>query len=184
MTQEEFWLFIERTRPAGAYELKLHAQNVILLLSQMPLEEIESYARHFNEAMGKVSSWEHWKAACTIYRYFSDDCFANFRAGLVAQGRNVVESVAVNPDRLAVLPADLLRQLPSPAGEALFFAATTAYQTKMFGTVDMDFEDYPEVLEDYPPMELGDEGELEFAHLSQRFPELSRLYQEHRLEIS
>lgn len=59
----------------------------------------------FDQVHAAVYRWDLWAAACLIGGGCSDDSFIDFRAGLIAQGRQWYQEAAASPDSLADHPA-------------------------------------------------------------------------------
>jgi len=68
-------------------------------------QEILQYQDRFDELHGALYRWDLWAAAYLIAGGCSDDSFMDFRAGLIAQGRDWYYKAAASPDSLADHPA-------------------------------------------------------------------------------
>jgi len=61
-------------------------------------------SRQFGEAMVRAMDYELWSGAYALHGGCSDDSFWDFRAGLVALGRDHYEAALRDPDTLAAIP--------------------------------------------------------------------------------
>ncbi|CAG6398662.1 DUF4240 domain-containing protein [Actinacidiphila cocklensis] len=106
MDIDGFWNVVgvaraESSSPHG----KAFAEALVDQLAGLSQEEILGYQERFDEVHGAVYRWDVWAAAYLIGGGCSDDSFMDFRAGLVALGRDWYELVAARPDDLADHPA-------------------------------------------------------------------------------
>ena len=74
-------------------------------LATRTLREILQYQDGFDELHLALYRWDLWAAAFPIAGGCSDDSFIDFRAGLIAQGRDWYHKAAASPDGLAGHPA-------------------------------------------------------------------------------
>ncbi|MFH8381457.1 DUF4240 domain-containing protein [Kitasatospora sp. NPDC018058] len=81
------------------------AEALVDQLARLSQEEILAYQERFDEVRGAVYRWDVWAAAYLIGGGCSDDSFMDFRAGLIALGRDWYELAAAGPDDLADNPA-------------------------------------------------------------------------------
>lgn len=79
-------------------------------------QEILDYQEKFDELHQALYRWELWAAADLIGGGRSDDSFIDFRAGLIAQGRDWYDKAAASPDSLADHSA-VSGYRPSPLGQ-------------------------------------------------------------------
>jgi hypothetical protein len=70
----------------------------------MPASILE-YQERFGQAHAALYRWDVWAAAYLIGGDCSDDSFIDFRAGIIAQGRDWYEKTAASPDNPASHPA-------------------------------------------------------------------------------
>jgi hypothetical protein len=99
-----FWGIIETARVSAALGRPVHwclARHRAALTEQ----EILEYQERFDEVHGALYRWDVRAAAYLIGGGCSDDSFIDFRAGLIAQGRDWYDQAAVCPDSLAGHPA-------------------------------------------------------------------------------
>ena len=99
-----FWDLIEAARASAGPGKPFH-QALTDLLAARTREEILQYQDRFDEMYLAVHRWDMWAAAYLIGDGCSDDSFMDFRAGLIAQGRDWHRRAAASPDSLAGHPA-------------------------------------------------------------------------------
>ncbi|MFD8750199.1 DUF4240 domain-containing protein [Kitasatospora sp. NPDC059577] len=106
MDIDGFWnvVGVARAESCGSHG-KAFAEALVDRLAGLSQEEILGYQERFDEVHGAVYRWDVWAAAYLIGGGCSDDSFMDFRAGLIALGRDWYELVAARPDDLADHPA-------------------------------------------------------------------------------
>ena len=170
MDEAQFWQIIEATKPFGPYTIEAHYDRLLERVSGLPESEILDYSRLFHAQLQKANSWELWDAAYIVNGGCGDDDFQDFKAGLVAQGRTVFQSVLDSPEFLAqYLPAKQLIR-----GESILFLPTLAYRIKVYGTQEEDARQLcPDDVQPQPPIEPSGSSVGEDAEpLRNRFPKL------------
>src|SRR5512142_3395867 len=106
----EFWDLMEQARAdaaeGGAVWPSGSAIGAALVARLMPLPIDQIVESHlcFTRALRRAHQWKVCAAAFVIWGYISDDGFSDFKAGLVALGRDTFERVVVDADALADLP--------------------------------------------------------------------------------
>jgi len=120
MEVHEFWDIIESARSSTDQPFD-EALTDILAARTWP--DIVEFYEQFSELRSALYRRDVWAAAYLVGGGCSDDSFIDFRAGLIAQGRDWYEKAAASPDRLA----------GHPAPETLFYesvnyAAPRAYE--------------------------------------------------------
>lgn len=104
MDLHEFWGIIEAAR-SGAAPDRPFADSLVDVLASRTTEEVLAYQERFDAVHGAVYRWDVWAAAYLIGGGCSDDSFMDFRAGLIALGRDWYEKAAAGPDSLAGHPS-------------------------------------------------------------------------------
>lgn len=183
METAEFWTTIEAARSAATAD-KSFAEALTDELATRTKEDILRYQERFDEVSGAVYRWDVWAAAYLIGGGCSDDGFMDFRAGLIAQGRDWYEKAAAVPDRLAEHPA-VIAAAGAHHDEALFDEETNYAAARAFGRVTGDEEDFYEAWTEYEASSdrlargSGDMGEdFDFddaAEMHSRLPRLAAL---------
>ena len=118
-------------------ELVLHRhleleEHVLGLQAALGPQDILEYQQRFDDMHAALYRRDVWAAAYLIGGGCSDDGFIDFRAGIIAQGREWYEKVAMSPDSLAGHPA-VASAAPGSWCGALFcelvnYAAASAYE--------------------------------------------------------
>lgn len=140
MQLEDFWDLIAQARataersepwPSGGRVGTALAGR----LQTLPATAVLEFDTIFQEVVNEADQWELCAACFLISGYLSDDGFADFKAGLVALGRNAFTEIISNPDGLADLPvvAAIAEGRASPFtlhGELMMYAAANAYAAK------------------------------------------------------
>ncbi|MFB7241886.1 hypothetical protein CW362_17475 [Streptomyces populi] len=183
MDTTEFWTTIEAARSAATVD-RPFAEVLTDELATRTREDILRYQERFDEASGAVYRWDVWAAAYLIGGGCSDDSFMDFRAGLIAQGRDWYEKAAAVPDRLAEHPA-VIAAAGAHRDEALFDEMTNYAAARAFGRVTGDEEDFYEAWTEYeasrrPAARDGNDMGEDFdfddaAEMHSRLPRLAAL---------
>jgi hypothetical protein len=108
MDEAHFWSMIAEARTAAGGEAIAQRQLLIERLSQLPLEEIVSFQRHWDATRLRADSWDLVGAAYIINAYVSDDSFTDFRSWLTLHGREIFDRAVEDADSLADLPIVLI----------------------------------------------------------------------------
>lgn len=100
MTEEHFWIIVEKTTP---FEFDTRKQLFTLksALSTLSAAEIEGFEHIFDGLMRRSYTWELWGADYVIHGGASDDAFEYFRCWMVSKGKRIFELVSRNPDVIA-----------------------------------------------------------------------------------
>jgi hypothetical protein len=177
-----FWDIIDtaqaRSGPGRPFD-----QALVEYLATTTQDEILRYQDRFSEVRAALYRWDVWAAAYLIAGGCSDDSFLDFRAGLIAQGRDWYQRVTASPDGLADHPATA--DAPDPArSRPLFyeevnyaashaFARVTGDQDNFYDARDHD-RDSPERSDQSP---AGEDFDFDDARqMRRRLPRLSALY--------
>ncbi|MBZ9597405.1 DUF4240 domain-containing protein [Streptomyces yangpuensis] len=104
MNSDEFWGVVEAARSAVTAD-RPFAEALTTELASRSRADILRYQERFDDVHAAVYRWDVWAAAYVIGGGCSDDSFMDFRAGLVALGRDWYEKAAACPDSLAGHPA-------------------------------------------------------------------------------
>jgi len=99
-----FWDIIETARISAARGRPFD-EALTEHLAALTQQDILEYYERFEKMHGALYRHDLWAAAYLIGGGCSDDGFIDFRAGLIAQGRNWYEKAAASPDSLAGHPA-------------------------------------------------------------------------------
>jgi hypothetical protein len=140
-----FWDMTEAAR-ARSGPGKPPGEALAGCLAARSRQDILDYQERFEEMRAALYRWDVWAAAYLIGGGCSDDGFLDFRAGLIAQGRDWYQKAAASPDSLAAHPAVTARAPDYSQDQPLFceelsYAAARAYE-RLTGSED-DFYDAP-----------------------------------------
>ena len=146
---------------------------------------ILEYEERFDQLHDAVYRWDVWAAAYLIGGGCSDDSFMDFRAGLIAQGRNWYERAASAPDNLADHP-DVIAGARKRHDRALFcesanYAAPNAYE-RISGDEDDctfydDFKEFRATRAPAGPTDMGEDFDFDdAAQIHARLPRLAALF--------
>jgi hypothetical protein len=126
-----FWDIIEaaraRTGPDQPFD-----QALTGCLASRTRQDILEYHARFHQMHAALYRWDLWAAAYLIGGGCSDDGFIDFRAGLIAQGRDWYEKAAAEPDGLADNPA-VVGAGGGGAQDPLFYEAVNYAAPRAFG---------------------------------------------------
>jgi uncharacterized protein DUF4240 len=99
-----FWDIIETARASAGQDRPFH-EALTDHLATLTGRSILEYYERYEKMRGALYRWDLWAAACLIGGGCSDDGFIDFRAGLIARGREWYYRAAASPDNLAGHPA-------------------------------------------------------------------------------
>ncbi|WP_258318885.1 DUF4240 domain-containing protein [Streptomyces griseorubiginosus] len=152
-------------------------------LSGCPAQEILEYAERFDDVHDALYRWDVWAAAYLIGGGCSDDSFMDFRAGVIASGRDWYERTAQDPDSLAEHP-DVVEAANARGDEALFhedvnYAARDAFE-RLAGSADAFDEawaTYRPTGGHNQPTDMGEDFDFDDPEeMHRRLPRLARLF--------
>lgn len=101
MTLDQFWNIVEQVHHDSRGDMDKKCELLEAELRRLPLDELLSFHRHFDECQDRAYSWELWAAAYIIRGGCSDDSFSDFRATLISMGRETFERALADPQSLA-----------------------------------------------------------------------------------
>ncbi|WP_050029630.1 DUF4240 domain-containing protein [Verrucomicrobium sp. BvORR034] len=104
MTEEHFWLIIQKSFDACSGKTDEQAGTLAKELRKLLPDEIAAFAHHVGVYHRQAYSWELWGAAYLINGGCSDDGFADFRSWLISRGKDWYQQALINPDSLADYP--------------------------------------------------------------------------------
>jgi hypothetical protein len=106
MTLDQFWNIVDKIHRASGGDMDKKCELLEAELRSLPLEEVRSFHRHFDECEDRAYIWELWAAAYIIGGGCSDDAFSDFRATLISMGRQTFERALADPQSLADMDYD------------------------------------------------------------------------------
>ncbi|MFF3963477.1 DUF4240 domain-containing protein [Streptomyces griseorubiginosus] len=184
MNRDRFWALVESARTSAAASGSPFDESLVDHLSGCPAQEILEYAERFDDVHDALYRWDVWAAAYLIGGGCSDDSFMDFRAGVIASGRNWYERTAQDPDSLAEHP-DVVEAANARGDEALFYEDVNYAAGKAFERLAGSSDAFNEAWAKYRPADgQGDEptdmGEdFDFddpEEMHRRLPRLARLF--------
>ena len=189
MDTTDFWNLIDAARSdvaaAASDRYDAFASALVDRLAATSNETIFEFRQIFEQLHSAIYRWDMWAAAYLIGGGCSDDSFMDFRAGLIAQGRDWYERAAASPDALASHP-DVIQAAADGLDEALFnepvnYAAPYAYERINDGKDGRAFyDDYNRFLGPRPklaPTNMGEDFDFDdSAEMHARLPNLARLF--------
>ncbi|WP_369192199.1 DUF4240 domain-containing protein [Streptomyces sp. R08] len=183
METDEFWNIIETAR-SNTREGHALDEALVDLLASRSKQDILEYQECFDELHGAIGRWDVWAAAYLIGGGCSDDSFTDFRAGLLALGRQWYERAAAAPDSLAEHPTVIAAVANSDY--VLFYEAVNYAAAYAFKRITGDEEDFYEAWDRHCAAQQGparnsvDMGEdFDFddpEEMRRRLPRLAALY--------
>ena len=99
-----FWDIIKTARASAGQDRPFH-ESLTDHLATLTEQDILEYHERFEKMHDALYRYDLWAAAYLIGGGCSDDGFIDFRAGLIAQGRDWYHKAAASPDSLAGHPA-------------------------------------------------------------------------------
>ncbi|MGW1027625.1 DUF4240 domain-containing protein [Streptomyces sp. NPDC002577] len=184
MDTSEFWTIIEAARSAGTAD-KPFDEALVDELATRAKDDILRYQERFDEVHEAVYRWDVWAAAYLIGGGCSDDSFMDFRAGLIALGRDWYEKAAAQPDSLAEHPA-VIAAAEAHRDEELFYEEVNYAASEAFERVTGDGEDFYEAWDEYRASldsseedseDMGEDFDFDDPdEMRRRLPRLAALY--------
>ncbi|MGI5456226.1 DUF4240 domain-containing protein [Streptomyces sp. CA-249302] len=184
MNIDRFWSIIESARSSAAVSGVRFDEALVDLLTECPPKEILEYAERFDEVHDALYRWDVWAAAYLIGGGCSDDSFMDFRAGVIALGRDWYERLALDPDSLAGHPA-VIEAAGARGDEALFYEDVNYAASGAFARLTGDPDSFYEAWAGYRPTDeqdsdaadMGEDFDFDDAdEMHRRLPRLARLY--------
>jgi hypothetical protein len=128
MTGAAFWRLIEETGREAEGDVDRQVELIRDALAEMSVKEILSFERQLRAKLRRAYTFDLMAAAFIVMSYVSDDTFEDFRAWLVAQGKERFERAIETPESIAeLLERDAVARVQ---GEALLTCAMAAYEQK------------------------------------------------------
>lgn len=188
---DEFWAVVES---AGAGldgqtgdDGEAIAAALVTRLAATSPERILEFQELFDQLHDTLYRWDVWAAAYLIGGGCSDDSFIDFRAGVIALGREWYERVLASPDGLADHPA--VRQAAAEEDDgALFaesvnYAASEAYEQVTGGDDDAFYEAMKSRqhvaggIDEAHESDMGEDFDFDDDHeMRRRLPRLAELF--------
>ncbi|MCX5333301.1 MULTISPECIES: DUF4240 domain-containing protein [unclassified Streptomyces] len=147
MDTDEFWSIVGTARSKTTEDLPFHEALVDLLARRSP-QDILRYQERFDALRDAVYRWDVWAAAYLIGGGCSDDSFMDFRAGLIAQGRDWYERAAAVPDSLAD-HAEVIGAAADFEDRTLFYEDANYCASDAYERITGDGEAFYEAWEQY-----------------------------------
>ena len=106
MEIDQFWNIVEKVHRASGGDMDKKCELLETELRALPLDEVVSFHRHFDECEDRAYTWELWAAAYIIGGGCSDDAFSDFRSTLISMGRQTFEQTLADPEFLVGIDYD------------------------------------------------------------------------------
>jgi hypothetical protein len=100
LNDEKFWELIEDTKVKSNGDSNLQVELLIDRIAQMSLANIFEYERIFDKFHDLAYRSDLWAAAFIINGGCGDDGFMDFRAWLIAQGKQIYDEALRDPETL------------------------------------------------------------------------------------
>ena len=127
MHVETFWNLIDAARDASGGDNSRQADLLVNALVPLSLDEIFAFEAIWDDLMDFSYDAALWDAAYIIGCGCGDSGFKDFRAWLIAQGKEVYEKALADPESLV----DLIEVDEQAQEGALLYVVMTAYEQKM-----------------------------------------------------
>lgn len=108
MDEDRFWQIVQSAYRIADGDYVKEQQELRKLLMKLVPTEIIYFDNRFRQLRGEAYSWEVWGAAYTIHGGCFEDSFAEFRAWLVAQGKELYYKTLEDPEALVNLEPELV----------------------------------------------------------------------------
>jgi Protein of unknown function (DUF4240) len=126
MDIDEFWRLINTTREASGGNVSRQVDLIVEILIDRSIDEIFTYEKIMDDLLDRAYDAELWDAADIIGCGTGDDGFWDFRAWLIAQGRQVYENALADPESLV----DLVDIDDDAQEEEMLYVTIYAYEKK------------------------------------------------------
>ncbi|MEV8314931.1 DUF4240 domain-containing protein [Streptomyces sp. NPDC059900] len=182
MEIDTFWDIIEAARTETTSTGEPFDGVLVERLAKRPRQEILEYAQRFDELHDALYRWDVWAAAYLIGGGCSDDGFIDFRAGVIASGRQWYERVAADPDSLAGHPE--VADAEESRDEVLFCEAVNYAAGAAFERITGDADAFDEARDGFcgaepenaAAVDMGEEFDFDDdSEMSRRLPRLAAL---------
>ncbi len=134
-----FWDLIDRTREASGGDIRRQAKFMIEELISLSVEEILAYELVMDNLMDSAYDAALWDAASIINCGCSDDGFEDFRAWLIAQGKEVYEKALIDPESLV----DLIEVNERADDGFILYVFTKAYGHMTGSEIHIKYREQP-----------------------------------------
>jgi len=155
-----FWKLIEQAKAEMTPALSNQPDILQKKLEALPPPKIVEFDRMFTKLINDAYRWDLWAAAYIIEGGCSDDGFRDFRAGLIALGRDVYYAALTDPNTLARQPTRGV----DFSQEGMLYAAMQAYEA-------VTGETLPDHELPHPEEPVGQRWEE--ATVAEKYPELA-----------
>lgn len=187
MGPDAFWEIVEAARAGGGPRPldQASAEALTDLLAARAPEEIVAFELRFQQVHGAVYRWDLWAAGYLIGGGCSDDSFMDFRAGLIALGREWYERASADPDSLAGHPLVISEAAEEPGGGTVFHEDVNYVASLAFDRITGDTDVWHEVWKrrragrpiEGPPPVMGEDFDFEDDdEMRRRLPRLAELF--------
>lgn len=132
-------------------------------MRQLSTDELQSFQRHYDDAVKAAYRWDLWGAAYVINGGCSDDGFRYFLDWLISEGSHTYSQALKSPDNLALLP-----RVDYADNESFAYVASEIFEEEEGGELDRDFT---------VDISMPAGKEWSEADLPQLFPKLVQLYE-------
>jgi hypothetical protein len=123
MSEQAFWGIIEDVRDAS-HHIADRTEKLRETLSNLPIDEIEQFAKLFEARLSEAYTWDLWALAYIAFGGCSDDGFNDFRAWLISEGKETFETLLKDPNSIRTLRLSLCQL------ESLPYAVYETYKSK------------------------------------------------------
>jgi len=88
MEEDEFWSMISQSRQLSGRQYDDQVAELTNLLEHKSLNDIIAFERAFAALTNRANEFRYWEAAYALNWGCSDDCFIDFTAWWIGQGKN------------------------------------------------------------------------------------------------
>lgn len=120
-----FWQIIEEnvTNSLNISDANRQLETALITL---PAEDIQAFCNEFIDKMNEAYTWDLWGVAYLINGGCSDDSFTDFRASLIALGKEIFETAIADAEILMTLET---QQIHAMFNEGFSSIGNQAYKT-------------------------------------------------------
>lgn len=128
MNEQLFWELIDKARKSIHPNFETQCVNLTEYLTAYTPEEILTFEHILREKIEEASTWPIMAASFVVCSFISDDTYEDFRAWLIAQGKENFYKAIKDPNEIC----SFLKPQKSwdLGGEYMLFVAANAYLDK------------------------------------------------------
>lgn len=172
MDIDTFWSLIETTKAESSGDIAIQRDLLIERLKELSEEEIVAFEDIYAQMETQAYRGELWDVAYIVHCGCTEEGFTDFRAWLIAQGRDVYQKVIEDPQNLADVIDEHQRE--DILFETFAYAASRAYYRKT-GRVIYELR-HPNKTYEFP--KFGEMSDGSDEEIRAKFPRIAEKFRD------